>query len=67
MPSPSPFQPSTHSRDRVKAEGDGAHDSPDLDSSIAIDESERKWDKRALDEAQFEAVLEAEKRRASKP
>jgi hypothetical protein len=66
----SPSQPSTHSRNPVgsAAGGSGAqdsYDSPDLDSSIAIDENEKKWAKRALDEAQFEAVLEAERRRAS--
>ena len=46
--------------------GEDRYNSPDLDSSVTIDENERKWDKRALDEAQFEAVLEAERRRASK-
>lgn len=40
--------------------------SPGLDSPVAIDKSEKQWDSRAFDEAQFEAVLEAERRRASK-
>ena len=65
---PSPSQPSTDSRNPVAAGGDrthGSYDSPDSDSSTAINEHERKWDKRAIDEAQFEAVLEAERRRAS--
>lgn len=41
------------------------YNSPDSHSTTAIDEHEKKWDKRALDETQFEAVLEAEKRRTS--
>lgn len=71
MSPPSSSQPSTHSSNPVGGaarEGGihGSHDSPGLDSSIAIDEDGKKWGKRALDEAQFEAVLEAERRRASK-
>ena len=41
--------------------------SPDPDSSIAIDKSDKQWDNRAVDEAQFSALLEAERRRASQP
>ena len=41
--------------------------SPDSDSSIAIDKNDKQWDNRAFDEAQFNAVLEAERRRASQP
>ena len=70
MSPPLSSQSPTHSHDPVggAAGEDGKHDSynsPDQNSSIAIDENERKWAKRALDEAQFEAVLEAERRRAS--
>jgi len=66
--SPPSSQPSTRSRNliggAVGAGGAGDRDgSPDLDSSI--DKSEKQWESRALDEAQFEAVLEAERRRAS--
>lgn len=51
------------------ARADGTYDrdgSPDIGSSAAVDKSEKQWDSRAFDEAQFEAVLEAERRRASK-
>lgn len=54
-------QPSAHYRD-----ADGAEASPDLNSSIAIDKNEKQWESRAFDESQFEAVLEAERRRASR-
>ena len=48
---------------------DASHDpdnSPDLDPSTTTDKNDKRWDGRALDEAQFEAVLEAERRRASR-
>jgi len=45
--------------------GEG-EDSNDLDQSVAIDKKEKKWDNRASDEVQFEAVVEAERRRASR-
>lgn len=55
-----------HERNRgIGADSTGdRHNSTDLDSSI--NKSEKQWDSRALDEAQFEAVLEAERRRASR-
>jgi hypothetical protein len=63
-------QPSPHPGDpnEDRNTGGGTHDpynSPDTYSTTAIDENEKKWDKRALDETQFEAMLEAEKRRTS--
>jgi len=47
-------------------EGSDHGGSPDPDS-IAIDKNDKQWDNRAFDEAQFSAILEAERRRASQP
>ncbi|KAF9650044.1 hypothetical protein BDM02DRAFT_3268241 [Thelephora ganbajun] len=64
--SQSPTRPRNSTGDAATADGTHDHDdSPDLDSSIAIDRNQKQWDTRAFDEAQFEAVLEAERRRAS--
>lgn len=69
--SPSSSHSSTHSPNPAggTARGDGTYGSYDSSdetgSPVAINENEKKWDKRAFDEAQFEAVLEAERRRAS--
>lgn len=67
MPPPPSSQPSI--RDPTgAARADGTYNrdgSPDLDSSVTVDKDEKRWDNRAFDEAQFEAVLEAEKRRTS--
>ena len=65
--------PSSQSSTRFNPTGgaagtDGTYNrdgSPDPDSSIAIGKNEKQWESRAFDEAQFEAVLEAERRRAS--
>ena len=64
-------QPSIRSRHPTGGPtgADGVHDrdgSPaSFDSPTALDKNEKQWDSRALDEAQFEAVLEAERRRTS--
>lgn len=66
MPPPPSAQSSTSRSSAGGTIREGTYEpygSPDLDSSLGIDEN--KWDKRALDEAQFEAVLDAERRRAS--
>lgn len=55
-------QSSAHSRNPAgRADGTEASN-----SSIAIDKNEKQWENRAFDESQFEAVLEAERRRASR-
>jgi len=67
MSLPPSSQPSTRNPTGA-ARADGTYDredSPDLDSSVTVDKNEKRWDSRAFDEAQFEAVLEAEKRRTS--
>ena len=66
--SPSSSQSPNHSQNLTGgANGTNGsyNDSPDLDSTIAIDKNDKQWDNRAFDEAQFNAVLEAERRRAS--
>lgn len=70
MSLPPSSQSPSRSRDPIggAAGADGVYDrvnSPDHDSSIPIDKNEKQWDSRASDEARFEAVLEAERRRAS--
>ena len=70
MSLPQSSQSATRSRNPTgEAGAEGTYDrggSPDPDSSTPIDKNERQWDSRASDEAQFEAVLEAERRRASR-
>ena len=71
MTSPPPPQSPTRSRYPIGGAtgSDGSHepdDSPNLNPSNPIDKNDKQWDTRAPDEAQFEAVLEAERRRASR-
>jgi hypothetical protein len=64
---PSSQSPSRSRGGEVGTDGTHSHDnSPDFDSSIAINKNDKQWENRAADEARFEAVLEAERRRASR-
>jgi len=68
MSPPPSSQSSTHSHNPVGGTGGtySRDNSTGPGSSVPVDKDEEQWDSRASDEAQFEAVLEAERRRASR-